>query len=111
MDRHTEIKDFIDSSMLELIYRKREDDLYQHDQYDNEKIKEITKDNPITYEKLLVAIKNLPPHFNNTRELILEKLENYVERENCLIAYDNEKFYKNGFCDGAKMILEILKRE
>lgn len=66
---------------------------------------------PITYEDLLVPIKNLPPHFNNTREFILERLEGYMERQNSLIAYDNEKFYKNGFCDGVQIILEALKIE
>lgn len=43
MDRNTKIKDFIDSLMLELIYRKREDDLYQHDhKNDLENIKKRT---------------------------------------------------------------------
>lgn len=39
----------------------------------------------------------------------MEKLEKYLERENSLNAYDNERFYKNGLRDGAKMMLEILK--
>lgn len=34
-----------------------------------------------------------------------------MERQNSLVAYDNEKFYKNGFCDGIKIILEALKNE
>ena len=34
-----------------------------------------------------------------------------MKRQNSLIAYDNEKFYKNGFCDGIKIILESLKNE
>ena len=60
---------------------------------------------------LLVYQIHLPPHFNNTREFILERLEGYMERQNSLIAYDNEKFYKNGFCDGVQIILEALKNE
>ncbi len=111
MNKKVEITDFIDNSLLDTIYREREDSLYQHTEIDNKNIKEITKNLPITYEDLLVAIKNLPPHFNNTREFILERLEGYMERQNSLIAYDNEKFYKNGFCDGIKIILEALKIE
>ena len=64
---------------------------YQNEGY-KEKIKEIYLENPTSYENLLIAIKNLPPHFNNTRENIIEKLEQYLERENSLSAYDNERF-------------------
>lgn len=102
---------FINNSMLDLIYKKRADSLYQYNKYDEEKIKEISTKNPITYDDLLVAIKNLPPHFNNTREFILERLEKYIERENTLSAYENERFYKNGFCDGVQIILETLKKK
>ena len=84
MNKKIEITDFIDNSLLDTIYREREDSLYQHTKIDNENIIEITKNLPITYEDLLVAIKNLPPHFNNTREFILERLEEYIERQNCL---------------------------
>ena len=34
-----------------------------------------------------------------------------MERQNSLTAYDNERFYKNGFCDGIQIILEALKNE
>lgn len=46
-----------------------------------------------------------------TREFILERLEGYIDRQNCLVAYDNKKFYKNEFRDGVQLILEILKTE
>ena len=42
----------------------------------------ITIKKPITYQDLIIAIKNLPPHFNNTRECILKRLDGYLEREN-----------------------------
>ena len=103
-----EINDFFDNSMLDLIYREREDRLYKLNKVDEEELREISKKNPTTYEDLLTAIKNLPPHFNNTREFILDRLEKYMERENGVSAYDNERFYKSGFCDGVQMILEIL---
>ena len=47
----------------------------------------------------------------NTREFILDRLEKYRERENNLSAYDNERFYKNGFCDGVQMMLGIVNKE
>ena len=33
----------------------------------------------------------------------------YVMRENLIMTHDNEKFYKAGFCDGIRIILENLK--
>ena len=67
------------------------------------------------YSKLFVSIDITTfysfPYFNNTREFILERLEGYIERQNCLNAYDNEKFYRNGFCDGVQLMLEILKND
>lgn len=34
-----------------------------------------------------------------------------MEKQNSLIAYDNEKFYKNGFSDDVQLMLEILKEK
>lgn len=59
--------------------------------------------------KFINCNKKLATTFNNTRENIIEKLEQYLERENSLSAYDNERFYKKGFSDGVKMMLEVLK--
>ena len=61
MNKKENITDFMNNSLLDTIYREREDSLYQHSNTDTENIKEINKNNPITYEDLLVAIKNLPP--------------------------------------------------
>ena len=57
MNKKVEITDFIDNSLLDAIYREREDSLYQHTEIDNENIKKITKNLPITYEDLLVSIR------------------------------------------------------
>jgi hypothetical protein len=109
MNKNIELTSLINDSILDSIFKEKEESLYHQNKYDKEKIKEIYLENPISYENLLIAIKNLPPHFNNTRENIIEKLEQYLERENSLSAYDNERFYKKGFCDGVKMMLEVLK--
>lgn len=89
-----DIEKYIDDTMLETIFRKREEELYNDNQITNEEVAEITQEYSVDYEKLIIAIKNLPPHFHNTREGILEKLEEYRQRENQVMAYENEKFYK-----------------
>ena len=80
--------------MLETIFRQREENIYNDNKMTNEQITEITEEYTVDYEKLIIAVKNLPPHFHNTREGIWEKLEEYRKRENEVMAYENEKFYK-----------------
>lgn len=94
MIRIKDIEEYIDDTILETIFRKREEELYDDNKMNNEEIAEITQEYTMDYEKLIIAIKNLPPHFHNTREGILEKLEEYRKRENQVMAYENEKFYK-----------------
>ncbi len=94
MIRIKDIEEYIDDTILETIFRKREEELYDDNKMNNEEIAEITQEYTMDYEKLIIAIKNLPPHFHNTMEVILEKLEEYRKRENQIMAYDNEKFYK-----------------
>lgn len=105
-----DIREYIDDEMVDVIFRKREEELYsKKGKVEDTEIKSIKEDYPVDYDKLLVAINNLPPHFNNTREGIIETLESYLTRENLIMAHDNEKFYKIGFCDGIRIILESIK--
>ena len=65
----------------------------------------------MTYTRFQGIIKNLPPHFQNCRESILDALEKYSDRQNLIQSFDNEKFYKVVFCDGANMIFDIIKKK
>lgn len=89
-----DLKEYINDDTLDNIFREREYELYTKSKMDEQYIAKITEKYPINYEELIIAIKNLPPHFNNTRENILNKLENYINRENLIMGYENEKFYK-----------------
>lgn len=105
-----DIEKYIDDDIVDTIFKAREEELYsKKGKSDDTEIKSIKEDYPVDYNKLLVAINNLPPHFNNTREGIIEALESYLTRENLIMAHDNEKFYKIGFCDGIRIILESIK--
>lgn len=105
------IEQYIEDTMLDTIFKEREEELYKENEKEDLEIIKIKEKYTVDYEKLLIAIKNLPPHFNNTREGIIETLENYLTRENLIMAHDNEKFYKAGFCDGIRIILENLKNK
>jgi len=105
-----ELEHYISDDILNSIFNEREEDIH------NTKIKvseleEIKKDNTMTYEKLIEVIKNLPPHFKNCRESIFKALDQYSERENLIQSFNNEKFYKVGFCDGIKMIIDIYNKD
>ena len=104
-----DIEKYINDPILETIFRGREEELYNEDE--NRDIIKIKEEYPVNYDKLLITIKNLPPHFHNTREGIIEALENYSMRESSIKAYDNEKFYKVGFCDGIRIVLESIKKD
>lgn len=106
-----DIEKYIDDNMLDTIFREREEELYnEREKNEDIEISKIKEQYFVDYDRLLVAIKNLPPHFHNTREGIIEVLENYTMKENLIMAHDNEKFYKTGFCDGIRIILENIKR-
>lgn len=105
-----DIENYIDDSILDSIFREREEELYYTTKSkEDTKIKEIKKQYTTDYQKLMLTIKNLPSHFHNIREDIIKALEDYRIREDLLVAYDNEKFYKIGVCDGIGLILESLK--
>lgn len=105
-----DIEKYIDDEMINIIFREREEELYSRKgKLDDAEIRNIKEDYPVDYDKVLETINNLPPHFNNTKEGIIETLESYLTRENLIMAHDNEKFYKIGFCDGIRTILENIK--
>ena len=105
-----DIEKYIDDEMINIIFREREEELYSRKgKLDDAEIRNIKEDYPVDYDKLLVEINNLPSYFNNTKEGIIEALESYLTRENLIMAHDNEKFYKIGFCDGIRTILENIK--
>ena len=105
-----EIKSYINEDMLDTAFNDREEKIYNID-INNKELEKIKKDNTMTYDRFQEIIKNLPPHFQNCREAILESFEKYANRQNLIQSFDNEKFYKVGFCDGVKMILDITKKK
>ena len=105
-----EISKYVSDDILSNIFEEREEEIYSSKNgNESPELKKVKSEYTITYEKLVEVIKNLPPHFKNCRESILEALDQYSERENLIQSFDNEKFYKVGFCDGVKMMVDIIK--
>ena len=104
-----DIEKYIDDKILNTLYKEREEGISEITEEDKKEISKIKEKYPISYEQLLTKINNIPPHFQNIREDILDAIDIYAMRENLLSAYENEKFYKIGFCDGIRVIVENLK--
>ena len=103
-----DIQKYVNDNMLDNIYKEREDTISEVNEEDKEELAKIKEKYPIDYEKLLEYINNLPPQFNNIRENLLNSIDIYSMRDNLISAYHNEKFYKIGFCDGIRTIIESV---
>lgn len=104
-----DIEKYTNDTMLNTIYKEREDTISEIKE-DKEELSKIKEKYPVDYEKLLDYINNIPPHFRNIRENLLNAIDIYSMRENLLSANENEKFYKIGFCDGIRTIIENLSK-
>lgn len=101
-----EIKDIITDDKLNSFFLKRDEDLNNFTKKEKIQRSEIVKEYKVNYDDILNAIENIPPCFEETRENIIKTIENYLEKDRILQAYDNERFYKTGFCDAVGFIIE-----
>ncbi len=95
------INKFENKTILNSIFSTREEELYS-------KISKAIKGNrnanrKITYEMLSKKLEDI---FQEHKEF-KEYIEKYMEQENLISADENELFYKYGFSEGAKLIIEI----
>lgn len=104
-----DIEKYTNDMILSTIYKERESAIRKINEENEEELSEIKEKYPVDYEKLLECVNNIPPHFKNIREDILSTIDGYLMRQNLLSSYENEKFYKIGFCDGIRTIIENLK--
>ena len=70
------------------------------------KIKKKNDANNNIYEE----IKKIDNIDNETKEKINTLLAEYLDQKNIEVAQEIKFYYKNGFKDGAKVILEIFKK-
>lgn len=102
-----DIKKFLDENeeIINEIYYSREDKIAEKVKTNVEYNKELDEKS----NKFEMALDNLPPYFVNTKALILATFEEYIETTNYMNSYLNEAYYKNGFIDGVKLIIELMK--
>lgn len=101
-----EIKDIVTDDKINSFFIKRDEDLNTFTKEQQKQRLEIVKEYKVNYDSVLRAIDNIPPCFEETRKNIIQAIKNYLEKERILQTYDNERFYKTGFCDAIGFIIE-----
>lgn len=94
-----EVKDILD-----MLFLQREDEIYQITESERKLSYKKSED----YSKIYTAIDNIPNAFVETKKVIGKSIEIYLNTLSAVQANENEKFYKTGFSDAVKLILDCL---
>ena len=95
-------------SVLNDLFVSREENICALTEYDNKRIKELTKEND-TYQMLLDKLEELS-NDDISKSKVKDSLESYIDNVNVIGSYENEKFYKIGFIDAMNLIFECMKQ-
>ena len=102
-----DLNDIINDKFLNILYNNKFKSIYKEFVY-NTSIYAKQKNN---YISILYAIDNIPPCFNSTRKNIKNRVDDYRRTIKEFDYYKNISFYKAGFMDGYKFLLELQKQE
>lgn len=105
MVKINDLSDVLNDDLLDVIYEGRCENLSETTIKDRKNINSLLESKKIAYEHIDIAINNVPNAFVETRKMIKESIEGYLNILNLIGSYENEKFYKCGFCDGVSIKL------
>ena len=93
-------------NILDFIFNARSDELAKLTEEDKKFLdsKEVNIDRK--YQELITSLDNLPQETKNT---IIEKINNYSDASDLIHAYYYKKYYKLGFSECMKLISDCLK--
>lgn len=91
-------------NILNDILETREKNIYETAENEKELVEKENK----KYTNIYSIIDNIPNSFTETRKQIKMSIENYLETLSTMQATENEKFYKEGFSDAIKLLVECL---
>ena len=107
-----EIEKYITDDMLDVLYEGRCDVLSFTDFVSgDEDCQRIAAKYPINMNDVLAIVQNLPDDFKRLKKKFFNVFDNYITKYNLMTSYYSEQFYKVGFCDGMRTLLEILQEE
>ena len=96
--------EFEENDLLDKIFRAREEEIYEFKEEERKLLSKKSQD----YQKIYIAIENIPDSFVETINGIKTSIENYIETLNEIQGIENEKFYKTGFSDAVNLITKCL---
>ena len=111
MSKMCKFKELLSDDIVSELFHEREDKIYNRTIEEKKQLKQLLNKNNEDYENILIAINNVPKAFIETRELLKQNIDTEIETLNRINGYDNEKFYKIGFCDGINLIIDCLKNK
>ena len=97
-----------EQGVLNQLFVSKEESICALNEYDNKRIKELTKDND-TYQMLLDKLEDLSDD-DISKSKVKDSLESYIDKVNVIGSYENEKFYKIGFTYAMNLVFECIKR-
>lgn len=95
------IETYITDDILNQLFLERKNKIHNIE----EQKKIFTNDREYS-EKLEIALNNLPDCLEETSKGIRKSVEEKIQSQSKILTFFYEKFYKVGFCDGMKFILE-----
>ena len=111
MNQVHKFKELLNDNLVSELFHKREDTIYNRTEIEKEEIKGLLDKNHKDYERILVAIENVPDAFVETKKLLKDSIDAKLEAIGEVCGYDNEKFYKIGVYDGVNFIIECLNNK
>ena len=99
----------VEKTILDELFKSREENLCVISESDKEKIKRLVAKND-TYKMLLDKIDKLSDD-EKTKQLVKDSLDSYIDRINVIGSYENEKFYSIGFMDAVHLIFECMGKK
>ena len=98
----------VEKTVLDELFKSREENLCAISESDKEKIKGLVTKND-TYKMLLDKIDKLS-NDEKAKQLVKDSLDSYIDRVNVIGSYENEKFYSIGFMDAVHLVFECMGR-
>jgi len=94
-------------NMIDEIFISREDKLANMQKNEFKRLEKLNQKK----ESVINSLENIPETFKKTKSHILATFIEYTESANEINACTNEEYYKKGFKDGIRLIIESITKD
>lgn len=105
-----ELEKYISDDIMDELFSGRCEALYDLSYMrKDEQYQKLVAKYPTSSSAVCELIESLPADVADKKKKILAVLDYYIDGLNNIGSYENELFYKAGFCDGIRIMLERAK--